>query len=239
MIKILMLMKRKDGVPVQDFDQFLMVEFPSGFTSWNRCQRYVKYDIHQESPQLAIPPPLELTVDAIDEIWFEDKPNERELPAVAQFEQRLAASRISFFIQEMKLYRFEEYEVKTIELPEQEPRSYLKRLVPLTRRSGSTHEQFLHHWNTVHAPLLKAVRPGPVRYCQLCVRSEVYPPAGVDTMAVDIDGFSESWFLNEREMNFGRNTPEGIALVKDNAIYVGRSKRIFFDELELHNRVSN
>ena len=47
--------------------------------------------------------------------------------------------------------------------------------------------------------------------------------------------FPNLWFVDEDEMNGANSTPEGQALAADNKIYLSRSKRFFFDEVE--NRV--
>ena len=238
MIKILMLMKQDDDVPLAAFRDFRKIGLPNAFISWDACRRYVQYDIHPDSPQLAFPLPLELTVDAIDEIWLDETLDDQDTSIVTQFEEKLAASLFNHFVGAAKLYAIEKREVKPIgsgEISE----TYLKRLVLLARKQGSTHEQFLSHWNNIHANLLIAVKPGPLRYCQLCVLSELRAPTQVKEMNVDIDGLSESWFTDERAMNAGRETAEGIALAADNAKYVGCSKRIFFDEREILNRVPN
>ena len=108
----------------------------------------------------------------------------------------------------------------------------LKRLVPLVRKQGWSHKQFIQHWVNVHAQLLKQLRHGPRRYCQLYVNAEVPAPDGIAALDVHIDGFSESWFADEAEMNADNATPEGEALVADNRVYLSRSKRFFYDEVE-------
>jgi hypothetical protein len=77
------------------------------------------------------------------------------------------------------------------------------------------------------------MKPGSRRYHQLYVVSEIAPPTGIATINVSIDGFSESWFADEDEMNLGKTSPEGIALAADNQIYLEKSKRFFFDEREI------
>ena len=44
--------------------------------------------------------------------------------------------------------------------------------------------------------------------------------------------FRKSWFVDEDEMNAANPTPEGKALAADNQIYLSRSRRFFFDEVE-------
>lgn len=236
MLKVLMLMQCRSEVSVADFAAFRRSELPTAFIPWRACHRYVQYDLHPEPRQLASPPPLELSLDAIDELWLDESACDSAANALSLFEQRLEASQIQRVVGEMKVYLFEEREVKQLAPNASASTPSLKRLVPLARKTGTTHAQFMQHWNTVHAPLLLAVRPGPLRYSQLCVVRELRLPSGVGRLAADIDGFSESWFMDESAMNAGRNTPEGVALMNDNALYVERSKRIFFDERELYYR---
>jgi hypothetical protein len=51
---------------------------------------------------------------------------------------------------------------------------------------------------------------------QLYVNAEIPPPDGIATLDVHIDGFSESWFVDEAEMNADNATAEGEALSADN-----------------------
>jgi uncharacterized protein (TIGR02118 family) len=234
-IKLLVLLKRRQGVPDHVFREFRESGLPDAFAGWSACKRYVHYDLHPAAPQLSTPPPLDLSVDAIEEVWLDADSGEGDMPAIAQVNARLDHIGLAHFVGKMKCCVFDEREIKRAGLPEGDPgHGLLKRLVPLMRRAGWSREDFHHHWRTVHAPLLKAVKPGPLRYCQLAVLSEIRPPDGINTLAVDIDGFSESWFEDERAMNQGRDTPEGIALARDNAVYVERSMRLFFDEREIH-----
>ena len=55
----------------------------------------------------------------------------------------------------------------------------VKRLVPLVRKEGWSHEQFIQHWVNIHAELLKKISPAPRRYCQLYVDAEIPPPDGI------------------------------------------------------------
>lgn len=61
------------------------------------------------------------------------------------------------------------------------------------RKPGLTHEEFLHHWKNVHAPLAMGT-PEVAKYIKKYVQHHIRPAAifpGVEP--VEYDGFSELW----------------------------------------------
>jgi uncharacterized protein (TIGR02118 family) len=61
----------------------------------------------------------------------------------------------------------------------------IKSISMLTRKAGTTHEQFMKHWVEVHAPLAHAV-PGVRRYVQSHIleeRQRASPSSGTTTVS--------------------------------------------------------
>jgi len=77
----------------------------------------------------------------------------------------------------------------------------IKRLTLLTRKAGTTREQFTRHWLEVHAPLTHAV-PGLRRYVQSHIVDE-YRRSDIPTTPIEVDGIAELWF----EDRAARTTP--------------------------------
>ena len=60
------------------------------------------------------------------------------------------------------------------------------------RKPGLTHEQFNHHWMTIHGPLVRNV-PGGGQYLKKYIQHHLTPDPINPTEFV-YDGFSEGWF---------------------------------------------
>jgi hypothetical protein len=133
----------------------------------------------------------------------------------------------------MSTYVFNEIEIKSLR-GRGNPRGHglLKRLVPLVRKTGWTHDKFSRHWRDFHGPLLLALEPGPQRYSQMHVTSEIALPGGIHALSPAPDGFSVSWFIDEAEMNAGGGSPAAEALVADNHLSLDSTKRFFYDEVD-------
>jgi len=75
---------------------------------------------------------------------------------------------------------------------------YRKSIAFLNRLPELTHEQFIDHWVTVHAPLFKAM-PGLVKY-----RLNIIDP--LRSKNAPYDGAAEVWFESEQAMLGSRNS---------------------------------
>ena len=231
MIKLLILLSRKSDLTHAQFVQVWTDEAPALITAAGCCRRYVQYRLHPDRIWPPGTPQLDLPLDGIEELWLEGSPREAatilKLVRTSAYLQHLRRS-----VGAVAAFVFSEQRI-TNTLPEDATgEGMLKRLVPLERKQGWSHQQFVEHWVNVHAELLKKLHRGPRRYCQLYVDAELAAPDGIAALDAPIDGFSESWFVDEAEMNADNATPEGEALVADNRIYLARSKRFFFDEVE-------
>ena len=74
----------------------------------------------------------------------------------------------------------------------------IKSLSLLTRKEGTTHEQFVRHWVEVHAPLAHAV-PGLRRYVQSHIVEERTRP-DIPATDVAVDGIAELWYDDREAM---------------------------------------
>jgi uncharacterized protein (TIGR02118 family) len=228
LIKLLSLLVKRPEISSEEFRQNWATDVAAAFREWKNCARYVQYDLQPEKPNPPAPALLDMPLDGIDEIWVN-----LSSPADVTSDLHKIYQVAARYVGAIKILVFDERPVKNILTGNQSGNGLLKRLVPLVRKDGWTHEQFAQHWRDVHAPLAKALKPGARRYHQLYVVSEIAPPLGIAEIDVRIDGFSESWFADEGEMNMGKTSPEGIALAADNQIYLQKSKRFFFDEREI------
>ncbi len=230
MIRVLSLLARRAELTHEQFLHAWAGDGSSAAKS-TACRRYVQYRLRPDGDLPRGPKNLVLPLDGIEEMWIDgDAAQASQIWANA----RLATTddRRRAHVGAVASFLFEEVLVVD-RLAEDDPGAgMLKRLVPLVRKQSWTRERFADHWRNVHAPILKSVRPGPSRYAQLYVLDQLSPPEGMDGLSIGIDGFSESWFVDEAQMNAGAATPEGQALAADNEVYLHQSRRFFFDEVE-------
>ena len=104
----------------------------------------------------------------------------------------------------------------------------IKSLSLLTRKDGWTHEQFVHHWLTIHAPLAHAV-PGLRRYVQSHILEERARP-DIPSTDVAVDGIAELWYDDREAMARANASPEAKALHADGALFIGRIKSYVIEE---------
>jgi len=71
--------------------------------------------------------------------------------------------------------------------------SMYKIISVLARKPDQTVEEFVKHWEGVHAPLVKSV-PGVVRYTLSIVKGSSTRTDGVGPLELPADGFAELWF---------------------------------------------
>ena len=104
----------------------------------------------------------------------------------------------------------------------------IKSISLLTRKDGWTHEQFVHHWLHVHAPLAHAV-PGLRRYVQSHIVEERRRP-DIPSTDVDVDGIAELWYDDREGMARAHASPQAKALFDDGALFIGRIKSYIVEE---------
>jgi hypothetical protein len=232
MIKFLSLLARSEGL---SHDQFLQIwtaaRAATLFTKSGPCRRYVQYGLYPDRVWPPGAPQLDLELDGIEEVRLEGQP-EQAAEILKSIRTPAYLDNLNRYVGAMTAFVFEERQIVNSLPDDATGDGLLKRLVPLVRKGGWSHEQFIRHWVDVHAELLKDVEPGPRRYRQLYVNAEIPPPDGMPSLEVYIDGFSESWFVDEAEMNAGGETPAAKALTADNRVYLEYSKRFFYDEVE-------
>lgn len=95
-----------------------------------------------------------------------------------------------------------------------------KAMILLTRREGTTHDQYEHWWLTVHVPLAKQL-PG-LRGATFNVVQN--PAVG------EPDGITELWFDSRADFDAAYNTEIGKRVVADSMANVSSRVRLFVDE---------
>jgi uncharacterized protein (TIGR02118 family) len=107
----------------------------------------------------------------------------------------------------------------------------IKAISLLTRKAGLSHEQFVHHWETIHAPLAHSV-PGLRRYVQSHVRG-TRSRNDIADIEVEVDGIAELWYDDEAAMRASSQSEEAKRLYADGALFIGRIKTFIVEEKEI------
>ena len=84
---------------------------------------------------------------------------------------------------------------------------YAKRIGFLTKKHDMTKEQFLAHWEGIHAILCQKI-PGLKRYAINFIDRDVFPNSAYD-------GFSELWFESKEAHDAALSSPDGKILLAD------------------------
>jgi uncharacterized protein (TIGR02118 family) len=110
-------------------------------------------------------------------------------------------------------------------------KSMFKVIILIAKKPGMAREDFAHHYETVHVPLVHRLVPQLVEY-----RRNYLDPAGMMTMpgaaATDFDSITEMWF-NDRagyeEMGALNADPvKGALLAEDAALFMDATKTRMF-----------
>jgi uncharacterized protein (TIGR02118 family) len=101
----------------------------------------------------------------------------------------------------------------------------------LTRKDGTSHEDFVRHWFDIHGPLAHAV-PGIRRYVQSHIVGTRTRP-DIQETGVQIDGIAELWYDDLESFQRAAATPEMKALTDDGALFIGQIKTYVIDERQI------
>jgi uncharacterized protein (TIGR02118 family) len=99
--------------------------------------------------------------------------------------------------------------------------SMYKIISVLARKPDQTVEEFVKHWEQVHAPLVKSV-PGVVRYTLSIVKGSSTRTDGVGPLKLPADGFAELWFEDMASLQKAAASDAVKTVLKDGTLFVGR-----------------
>jgi uncharacterized protein (TIGR02118 family) len=180
MVKVITFIKRKAGMPVDEFQRYWRTRHPHVVTRLPGVRRYVQSHTLPSAYGAAEPP-----YDGIAEVWADGTDALRAMTrspdyaAVEADEARfIDRATMGFIVTEEHL--LEDGPVTA---------DAVKHVEFLTRRPGLTVEAFQLHWRDRHAPLVARL-PGVRRYWQ----SPTRPSAYGGNRAPAYDGVASTWF---------------------------------------------
>jgi uncharacterized protein (TIGR02118 family) len=180
MVKVITFIKRKPGMPVEEFQGYWRTRHPEVVTRLPGVRRYV-----QSHTLLSAYRTDEPIYDGIAEVWADDTASLRAMtqsPAHAgvQTDEARFIDRAS-----MGVIITEDHVVKD-GLP---PPDAVKSVDFLTRKAGLPVEEFQRHWLLVHGPIAAAI-PTLRRYVQSHTRRSAYETGRVPAY----DGAALTWY---------------------------------------------
>jgi uncharacterized protein (TIGR02118 family) len=182
MVKVITFIKRKPGMPVEEFQGYWRTRHPEVVTRLPGVRRYV-----QSHTLLTAYEHCDPIYDGIAEVWADDTAALRAMtqspahPALQADEARFI-DRAS-----MGVIITEDHVVK--DGATATPETAVKRVVFLVRKAGLTVEEFQRHWLLVHGPIAAAI-PALWRYVQSHTRRSAYDGG----RAPAYDGAAIAWY---------------------------------------------
>lgn len=204
MVKVLTFIKRKAGMPVDEFQDYWRTRHPDVVTKLPGIRRYVQ----SHALPTAYAKRAEPVHDGIAEVWADDTDALRAMtksPAyaavIADEARFIDRARMGFIVTE-------EYVAK-------DGFGHLKAIEFFTRRPDLSVEAFQAHWRGGHAALATKV-PGMRRYVVSATRASAYE--GGRTPAYD--GAALMWFESVDALKAASGSAEYKALVADRANFL-------------------
>jgi uncharacterized protein (TIGR02118 family) len=203
MVKVLTFLRRKAGMPVEEFQRYWLTSHPAVVVRLPGVRRYVQSHTLPSAYRKGEP-----AYDGIAEVWADDTAALRAMTAspanaavVADEAQFLDRASTGFLITEERIVvdgAVGAEAVKAVEF--------------LSRRPGASVEEFQRHWQDRHAPIL--ARIGGLRRCVLSVpRRSAYEAGRLPAH----DGVTSLWFDSADALRAAASSPDYAAAVADRA----------------------
>jgi uncharacterized protein (TIGR02118 family) len=206
MVKVITFLKRKAGMPVEEFQRYWREKHPLVVTRLPGVRRYV-----QSHALLSLYGKDEPVYDGIAEVWADDTGALRAMThspvhVDLQVDEACFIDRAS-----MGVIITEDHVIKD----GAPPPDAVKSVAFLTRRPGLSVEDFQRHWLEVHAPIAAAL-PGLRRYVQSHTRRSAYEGGRVPAY----DGAVLAWFDSPSAIRAAAATAAYARVLADGATFL-------------------
>lgn len=206
MLKVAILMKRRAGLSVQEFQDHLRNRYGSLAAKGPGLRRYVQsYPLAQGYAK------GELLFDALGEMWFDsieayDRYARSTEFAVACKDEDAFLDRSRTVVMPVDVHVIKDGAV---------PEAAVKNIEFVNRRADMAVEPFRSYWRNVHGPLAAKI-PAIRRYEQ----NHLAPSEYRKSAAPPYDGLAITWFASTADMRQGATTPEYAATRADEAHFL-------------------
>jgi len=213
MVKVLTLITRKAGMPVDEFQHYWRTRHPLVVTRLPGIRRYVQSHVLPDSYAKREP-----AYDGIAEVWADDTDAFRAMTKSPAHPDLIADEAKFIDRAQMGVIVTEEH-VATEGTPGAEA---LKGIEFFTKRADLSVEAFRHYWTTTHAALASKIS-GVQRYVISATRRSAY--AAGRTPAYD--GAALMWFASGDALKSAGASPEDQALIADRANFLSETQPPF------------
>jgi uncharacterized protein (TIGR02118 family) len=201
MVKVITFLRRKAGMPVEEFQSYWRTRHPEVVTRLPGVRRYL-----QSHALLQVYGHEEPIYDGIAEVWADDTDALRAMTrspahAAVQADEAHFIDRAS-----MGVIITEDHVIRVGPVPP----DAVKSVAFLTRKPGLSVEAFQRHWLEVHGPIAAAL-PGLRRYVQSHTRRSAYDAGRVPAY----DGVVLTWFDSTEAIRGAAATPEYARVLAD------------------------
>ena len=194
MIKSILTFRRREGMPVAEFQDYWLNEHPKAVLKLDGLQRYI-----QNHPLPQGYAKRDLPVDGIAETWWPDTETMKRNINSAVWPELIADEEKFVDRSTMSLLLVEEHVMKD----EPVASDGFKIVEILHRLKRLSVDRFQDHWRNTHGPLGASI-PNVRRYTQNQARQSAY----MGGREPDCDGFAMVWFNSMADM---RTSPESAA----------------------------
>jgi uncharacterized protein (TIGR02118 family) len=206
MVKVITFLKRKAGMPVEEFQRYWRERHPDVVTRLPGVRRYVQS--HTLVSAYGAGEPI---YDGIAEVWADDTDALRAmtrspLHADVQADEARFIDRAT-----MGVIITEDHLVKDGPVPP----DAVKSVAFLTRKPGLSVEEFQRHWREVHGPIAAAL-PGLRRYVQSHTRRSAYEGGRIPAY----DGVVLTWFDSTDAIRRTAATGEYARVLADATVFL-------------------
>jgi uncharacterized protein (TIGR02118 family) len=213
MVKVLTLLKRKAGMPVEEFQRYWLDRHPEVVKRLPGVRRYVQS--HTVASSYAKGQPA---YDGLAEVWADDTAALRAMtrsPANAA----VVADEARFLDRAATTFLLTEERVIVEGTPGPDA---VKAVEFLSRRPSSSVEEFRRHWHERHAPILARI-PGRRRAVLSAPRASAYEAGRVPVH----DGVTSLWFDSADALRSAAASPDYAAAVADRAAFLATGQPPF------------
>jgi uncharacterized protein (TIGR02118 family) len=210
MVKVITFLKRKAGMPVEEFQDYWLTRHPGVVTRLPGVRRYV-----QSHALLSLYEKSEPVYDGIAEVWADDTGALRAMtqsPAHADVQ----ADEARFIDRATMGVIITEDHVTKDGVP---PPDAVKSVAFIARKLGLSVEDFQRHWLEVHGPIAAAL-PGLRRHVQSHTRRSAYEAGRVPAY----DGAVLTWFDSTEVMQATEATQEYARVLADAKTFIAFDK---------------
>ncbi len=213
MIKMISFAKRKQGMPVDEFQNYWISAHALKVKGYPGLRKYAVSLTLQSGYGRGEP-----AYDGVAELWFDD---------LNDFEKTRHSSEFAAGVQD--LHNFIDMNTRGMILVDdhiikdgQVPENGVKNIEFVTQKPGMTRGAFKRYWREVHGPLAAKI-PVIEKYVQSHSREELYKNGGQPAF----DGVAITWFNSTKEMRTSASLPEYAATREDEANFLGPTELPF------------